>query len=112
MSKLIIKEDMERQISEMWDAINSLPGNSEPDRDSAINFARKTESTIREAYRKQEALRDAAPEMLELLREIEPWIKRGDCAWIASAVVIMALPRKTVDKIYNTLKILNTLKLE
>lgn len=64
--KFIIKEDMERQISEMWDAINDIPTN-DPDRDYACNQAQETENKLRESYRKQEQLRDSAPELLQSL---------------------------------------------
>jgi hypothetical protein len=67
---LINKDNMERQISEMWDAVNDIPG-SDPDRDTAINNANEAERKSREAYRKQEALRNAAPEMLALLKSIK-----------------------------------------
>ena len=66
---LISKENMERQISEMWDAVNNIPAN-EPDRDEAINTANQTERDLREMFWKQEALRNAAPEMLEALKAV------------------------------------------
>jgi type VI protein secretion system component VasF len=76
MSDLIIKENMERQISEMWDAVNHIPSN-EPDRDEAINQANKTEADLRELYRKQEALRDAAPELLLICKNfVALWPKK------------------------------------
>lgn len=63
----ISKENLERQISEMWDAVNQIPAN-DPDRDYAINQAQECENKMREAYLKQEKLRDAAPELLDALK--------------------------------------------
>jgi hypothetical protein len=67
MSDLISKDNMERQISEMWDAINNIPA-CHPTRLEAVDIANKTEVDLREMYRKQEALRDAAPAMLEICK--------------------------------------------
>ena len=68
-ANLITKENMERQISEMWDAVHNIPLNV-PDRDEFINLANKTEADLRELYRKQEQLRDAAPDLLEALKAL------------------------------------------
>jgi hypothetical protein len=69
MSDLISIENMERQISEMWDAVNNIPLHNN-DRQGAIDQANKTEADLREMFRKQEALRNAAPEMLEALKTL------------------------------------------
>ncbi|MDD4970853.1 MAG: hypothetical protein PHT07_15605 [Paludibacter sp.] len=63
----ISSENMERQIREMWDAVSSIPS-GDPNKQDAFNDAAKTENELRERYREQEALRDAAPELLEALR--------------------------------------------
>lgn len=61
MDKIIL-QDLEIQISEMWDAVVSI--DNPADRDTASEQAQKTENKLREAYRKQERLRDSAPELL------------------------------------------------
>jgi hypothetical protein len=63
-SNLISKNNMERQISEMWDAVNNIPAN-DPNRYAAVEQANKTEADLNEMYRKQEALRDAGPVLYE-----------------------------------------------
>jgi hypothetical protein len=65
-ANLINKENMERQITEMWDAVNQIPTN-EPDRDEALNTAQKTENDLRGMYRKQEQLRDAGPILFDAI---------------------------------------------
>lgn len=64
----INKENMERQITEMWQAVNDTV--DPHDRDIASSDAQKTEQELRERYRKQELLRDAAPELARFLAEI------------------------------------------
>jgi hypothetical protein len=65
--ELLSLNNIERQIREMWDAISEIPAN-DPDKQEVFDKAAKSENSLREAYRKQEALRDAAPELLEALR--------------------------------------------
>jgi hypothetical protein len=67
MSNLITKENMERQISEMWVAGHNIPLN-DLNRAPACDQAFKTEADLREMYRKQEQLRDTAPDLLECLQ--------------------------------------------
>jgi hypothetical protein len=65
--ELLSLENINRQIAEMWDAISQIPA-SDPDKQEAFDQAAKSDNSLREAYRKQEALRDAAPELLEALK--------------------------------------------
>jgi len=54
MEKLSL-ENIERQISEMWDAVDHIP-RSDIDYDGAVKHAGKVERDLRERYRKQEAI--------------------------------------------------------
>lgn len=65
MDKIIL-QDLEVQISEMWDAVINIDNPS--DRDIASDQARGTENKLREAYRKQENLRDSAGDILKHLK--------------------------------------------
>lgn len=74
--ELLSLENIERQIAEMWDALSAIPA-EDPDKQTVFDNAAKSENRLREAYRKQEALRDAAPELLEALTNIVEYEERG-----------------------------------
>ena len=75
-TQLITKENMERGISEMWDAVNHIPEN-DPDRDFAISQATQTEQKLRKNFGDQEKLRNAAPEFLEHLVKLITAVETG-----------------------------------
>jgi hypothetical protein len=75
MNNLISKDNMERQISEMWSAVDNI-SITDPNRIDAVEQANKAEADLREIFQKQEILRNAAPEMYAALNLAIEYEKR------------------------------------
>ncbi len=68
MSAHLNREAVERQISEMWDAIGSIPSLDSEGLAQAGIDASRIERNLRDRLEKQERVEAAAPELLEALR--------------------------------------------
>jgi hypothetical protein len=89
---LLTREDIERQIREMWDALSDH--NGDPEYAQACEQARAAERQLWERFAQQERLRDAAPALAEALLDMHRYgqtdlgyLRSPSCAKTHQAVV-------------------------